>query len=66
MVWGWLPQYFPLLLHGLYITLLLLVMVSCDGIYAGHSHWALFRLLGRGHCGIWRGDIALSFAARRC
>ncbi len=66
MVWDWLPFYFPLLVHGLYITLLLLVfsvvigftLAIPVGLVQVTGPWPL-RYLARGFCTFIRGTPLL-------
>jgi polar amino acid transport system permease protein len=66
MVWDWLPHYFPLLVHGLYITLLLLVFSVVVGfafaipigLVQVTGPWPL-RYLARGYCTFIRGTPLL-------
>jgi polar amino acid transport system permease protein len=66
MVWDWLPTYFPLLLHGLYITLLLLIfsvvfgflLAIPIGLVQVTGPWPL-TLLARGFCTFIRGTPLL-------
>jgi polar amino acid transport system permease protein len=66
MVWDWLPQYAPLLLQGLYITLLLLVgsvffgflLAVPLGLAQVAGPWPL-RYLARGYCTFIRGTPLL-------
>jgi polar amino acid transport system permease protein len=66
MVWDWLPTYFPLLLHGLYITLLLLIfsvvfgflLAIPIGLVQVTGPWPL-TMLARGFCTFIRGTPLL-------
>ena len=66
MVWDWLPHYFPLLLHGLYITILLLVISVVVGfafaipvgLVQVTGPWPL-RYVARGYCTFIRGTPLL-------
>ena len=66
MVWDWLPQYAPLLLHGLYITLLLLIISVVAGFALAipvglvqvTGPWPL-KYLARGYCTFIRGTPLL-------
>lgn len=66
MVWDWLPQYFPLLLGGLYITLQLLVVSVVIGFLLAipiglvqvTGPWPL-KLIAKGYCTFIRGTPLL-------
>lgn len=66
MNWDWLPQYIPLLIHGLYITILLLVgsvvfgflLAVPLGLAQVTGSWPL-RYLARGYCTFIRGTPLL-------
>jgi polar amino acid transport system permease protein len=66
MVWDWLPQYFPLLVHGLYLTLVLLfwsvvigfMLAIPIGLVQVTGPWPL-RYLARGYCTFIRGTPLL-------
>lgn len=66
MVWSWLPQYLPLLLHGLYITLLLLaisvvlgfLLAIPIGLAQVTGPWWL-RSLAKSYCTFIRGTPLL-------
>ena len=66
MHWDWLPQYTPLLMHGLYITILLLVgsvvmgflLAVPLGLVQVTGPWPL-KYLARGYCTFVRGTPLL-------
>ena len=67
MRWDWLPQYFPLLLHGLYLTLLILVVSVVVGFIlavpiglAQVTGSPPVRWLARGFCSYIRGTPLLT------
>src|SRR3990170_1318567 len=66
MVWDWLPQYLPLLAHGLYLTLVLLfwsvvigfMLAIPIGLVQVTGPWPL-RYLAKGYCTFIRGTPLL-------
>ncbi len=66
MIWDWLPHYFPLLLHGLYVTIILLVtslvlgfaMAIPIGLVQVTGPWPL-KMLARAFCTFIRGTPLL-------
>jgi polar amino acid transport system permease protein len=66
MTWDWLPAYFPLLMHGLYLTLVLLVtslvigfaLAVPIGLVQVTGPWPL-KMLAKGFCTFIRGTPLL-------